>query len=622
MARAASRDQWLHHPVIGDPSWDTFQREPGNPIYRGTPPFAWPVNGFLFHDPRSSCWYAYVGLYPEGYWPAGGCMLFKEDASHAWKNMGIVLNGDAGMYDGDGTRAGGTPDISVIYAEGKYHAIHDWADPTNHRGGLGYAWAESPEGPFHRSVKPVHEDSGQRPIMGRYVRAYAPTLFRRSRDWFILCMMSTPRNAGGTWALACMRAGQPEGPYAPPEILLAPQLDTFHPPLAEFYPAFLHESTVYAPATSVAKNRSFQVIYKAPLERAHEPAAWSIAQQGSAWHDEPGTSGEQGIWGQTFSGQVVRGADGREVLRALSFSKTPDNRGSVHLSWRPWNTPYKDGFILASAYAKSFAILPYKFGDFDLVAEIVAHGAWRVCWDCRGPLGPDKNGADAAPHPGMDTDRVEWAFQGTTTRIDRISPAGDRVTIGEAASVNAGDHRYLLHVVREGSALHLDANEARLFDQDCPGEPGRIELVADENASLYVNRFTVTGSLEPAWQPWLPEEGIAGAACAAGEWKRLRNPFFRFGTGYISQGPRSRAKWNVAGSKFRLVSPRHPRLGTGTILLDGKVISRVDFHAARKQASSVLLEFNATLGFHAIVLQVQEGVIPLDCLDVQREVEL
>ena len=38
-ARATYRDAWMRHPVYGDPSFDPFERLPGNPILRGAPPF-------------------------------------------------------------------------------------------------------------------------------------------------------------------------------------------------------------------------------------------------------------------------------------------------------------------------------------------------------------------------------------------------------------------------------------------------------------------------------------------------------------------------------------------------------------------------------------------------------
>ena len=60
-------DQWLRHPVYGDPSFDSFERLPGNPIHRGIPGLEWPVNGFLFLDPMSGNFYIYVGEYGVNY---------------------------------------------------------------------------------------------------------------------------------------------------------------------------------------------------------------------------------------------------------------------------------------------------------------------------------------------------------------------------------------------------------------------------------------------------------------------------------------------------------------------------------------------------------------------------
>ena len=62
LAKSRHRDQWLHHPVVGDPSWDSFQREPGNPLYVGKEPYLWPVNGFLFRDSPTGRWYVYISL--------------------------------------------------------------------------------------------------------------------------------------------------------------------------------------------------------------------------------------------------------------------------------------------------------------------------------------------------------------------------------------------------------------------------------------------------------------------------------------------------------------------------------------------------------------------------------
>src|SRR5262249_38517006 len=146
------------------------------------------------------------------------------------------------------------------------------------------------------------------------------------------------------WALFCMTAPRPEGPYSKPEPLLAPQLDKFLPPLAEFYPAFLHDGRIHAPATSVAANRTFQSIFSAALEEAHRPEVWTVEQYGSVWHAEPEPAEVYGLWGQTISGQV--GPEG--ILRACYFCKDGADRGTVSLARRPWNTPYRDGFVLSA----------------------------------------------------------------------------------------------------------------------------------------------------------------------------------------------------------------------------------------------------------------------------------
>ncbi len=73
-----------------------------------------------------------------------------------------------------------------------------------------------------------------------------------------------------------MTAPKPEGPYGERVLVRNVESDQFHPPLLEFYPAFVHQGYVYAPATSVALNRDFNALFRAPLERATEPKAWEL----------------------------------------------------------------------------------------------------------------------------------------------------------------------------------------------------------------------------------------------------------------------------------------------------------------------------------------------------------
>ena len=190
-AEARHAGDWLRHPVYGDPSFDAFQRVAGNPMLRGAPPFEWPVNGFFFPDPLSRRWYVFVGDYGRGYLtPSSRCVLYRSaDLGRSWTNVGVVLHGDPQMFD----LGGHTPDVSVVYADGRYHIVYDWVEPEfKGLGGLGYAWAERPEGPWHRAAQPITRNSTTHSLTGRYERTYGATLLRRAHDWLILgCMGPT-----------------------------------------------------------------------------------------------------------------------------------------------------------------------------------------------------------------------------------------------------------------------------------------------------------------------------------------------------------------------------------------------------------------------------------------------
>ena len=286
-------NDWLRHPVYGDPSFDSFKRLPGNPIHRGAPPFEWPVNGFFYPDSRSGNWYVFIGDYGKGYLkPPSRCVLYRSmDLGRTWTNLGVVLQGDSQMFD----KGGHTPDVSVVYADGRYHMVYDWGEADfNAEGGLAYAWADRPEGPWHRASQPLTRNSTLPRMLGRYQRTYAATLVRRANDWLILGMMD---HAPNSWVLFAMSARKPDGPYSERQIVRHVEDDGFHPPLMEFFPAFVHEGFVYAPATSVALNRNFNALFRAPLEKAEDPASWELYQHGSLWHAEDVESESLGYLG-------------------------------------------------------------------------------------------------------------------------------------------------------------------------------------------------------------------------------------------------------------------------------------------------------------------------------------
>jgi len=299
LADPSNRDLWFSHPVIGDVSYDAFVRSDKNPIYVGTPPYEWPVNGFLFRDPRSGEWYCHISLYPKGYWPAGPSRLLRShDGGASWDDLGLAVQGNKDMFDGDGMRGGATCDATEAVDEAGYHLAYGWGKPDNSDGGLAYAFSRTPTGPFIRDPKPIHAESAQPLLPPGYKRVYASSIIRRRKDWLILASMSTPRNAGGMWAFVCLTAPQASGPYSPPTFIRRPQDGEWFPQPVEFCPAFVHEGFVYACLTSVALNRGYQLILRAPVEEAHNPQAWSTWQAGSVFHAEPIRSETYGIWGQ------------------------------------------------------------------------------------------------------------------------------------------------------------------------------------------------------------------------------------------------------------------------------------------------------------------------------------
>lgn len=54
---------WLRHPVLGDPSFDTFEKL-GETVHKSQPPYEWAVNGSLFRDPKDGACYLFAGYMP------------------------------------------------------------------------------------------------------------------------------------------------------------------------------------------------------------------------------------------------------------------------------------------------------------------------------------------------------------------------------------------------------------------------------------------------------------------------------------------------------------------------------------------------------------------------------
>jgi hypothetical protein len=603
-------DLWWRHPVFGDPSFDAFERVPGNPIHTGAAPFGWPVNGFLFSDPVSRNWYIYIGDYPTGYVgpPPSRCVLYRSmDRGRTWENLGPILHGDPKMFDKDGT----TPDVSVVFANGRYHMVYDWGlAHFNGEGGLAYAWAHQPEGPWQRDARPITLNSTLTPLLGRYQRTYAATLLQRKHDWLILGMMDS---APHSWALFAMAAPEPQGPYSERKLVRHVETGYFHPPLMEFFPAFADGGWVYAPATSVARNRNFQVIFRAPLERATDSKAWEIYRHGSVWHSEDVPNEAYGIWGQTFSGSV----DQERRLWAMFPSRNQEGFGTINLAVRPWSNPLRaSGFHLSGHYAPSLTCLRRSFSDFTLNAELRVRGTARIIWSYQAPLGPDKPTSDSQLHPLSLTRHQGLELGPNGWRIITVDAQGALHASAAGTAPSSELWKITIGRMANGStALGLDGNE--MWRGATGGGDGALGLLVESHSHLSVQRFAVAGQSRPNKLSFLHTEAWLGAGENRANWVEQDDSTFRYGVGAVHRGDGGRAKWNFMGSGFTLWSPQGPEYGTVEVCLDGEVLTVVDLQRTQPHPSQpVFRKAGLADTFHAVVLQSKSGRLVIDSLDV------
>jgi len=141
-AKTAHMDAWLRHPVLGDPSFDCFERL-GNTVHKSTPPYEWAVNGSLFCD-FDGTWYYYAGLYGHGY--TGAMSRFKiyrsKDKGMNWEDLGWGFE-EGFVFDGYKTASDCCPDVVLYWDEKRKKYLLTYDTNTND-----YSWetAHSPEG--------------------------------------------------------------------------------------------------------------------------------------------------------------------------------------------------------------------------------------------------------------------------------------------------------------------------------------------------------------------------------------------------------------------------------------------------------------------------------------------
>jgi hypothetical protein len=618
------KEVWLQHPVLGDLSIDSFRRLPGNPICRGRPGLEWPVNGFLFEDPVSGNWFVYVGHYPYGY--ACGprkksfCTVYRSlNRGRTWEHLGPIFPRKPFGFKGLTSRLGSAPDVSVVYDNGRYHMAFDWstadADWSTVRTkltGVGYAWSEKPEGPFHREPRPMLQNGGRLrdPILRKYNRFYASTLIRRKKDWLLLTLVDSHRYYA--WGLVGFTARNPEGPYGRPTPLFHVEGDTYQPPLMEYFPSFVHDGWVYAPATSVALNRNFQTIHRAPVEDAMRPEAWELFLHGSVWHSEPVEHEAWGIWGQAFSGFV----DKRGQFTVMFPSKDPKDRGTINLAARDWDRPWsRRGFVLCGNQGPSLSLLRRGYESFRLECELELTGTAAVLWACRGPLGPNTPKSNSTLHErcvtccrGLQLTRKTWeVFEIGDRPGDRMSIAAGKVT---------KPPRRIAVECREGGPHRIRLNGREVWQGVLPVPRGAIGLWAGRASRVAARRFTIAGRALPASFPFLYTEALLGAGQNLADWDEVESPLFRFGKGAAHKGRGGRVKWNFRGTGFVLWAPGGPDYGKMEVLLDGKRLHVVNLNARRPKTSEPVLRVSGLPDtFHAVVVKGRSGRLVVDSLD-------
>lgn len=626
-ASLAQRDAWLAHPIYGEASFDAFERIPGNPIVRGKAPHDWPVNGYLFEDPQSGHWFAYVGHYARNYGieaPMYCSVSRSKDRGATWEHLGPIFPGTPHTFEGETSPEGHAPDVSVVYADGRYHMVYDWLTENTGWGdifnpgpesnsGVGYAWAERPEGPFHRSTKPVWTTRDQPALLGKYRRQYASTLIRRAKDWLVLTLTDSGPNFG--WAYLGRTASTPEGPWSEASLLLHPEGDTYHPPLLEFHPSFAHDGWLYAPATSVALNRNVQALFRAPLERAMDPTAWELHQMGSVWHAEPVENEHDGIWGQAFTGFI--GADG--FFNVLFPSRDPGGFGTINLARRPWDSPWRDhGFVVSAHRGPSLALLKHAGIPRAMEVSLAARGTVRILWGAKMPLGPDEPRSDASLHPLMKTRYHALELSEGRWRLVDVNDAGEIAAIAEGECTQDESTPVKLDW-NEADIASLHLGEAKVWEGPLPAASGAFGLLLEPNSHARVSKFVIEGELAPATRRYLWTEGVLSAAQQAKDWEVVQgHPQFTDGVGAISVAKGASAKWSVEGTRISLVAPRGPDLGKAKLYIDGELAAELDFVSKEWEPSAPRFEkTDLAPGRHAVRLESGEGRIPLDILEVQ-----
>jgi DUF1680 family protein len=622
--------EWLRHPVLGDPSFDNFIRYGKNPVQRGTPPYNWPVNGYYFEDPVSGNEYIYIGQYHTGYaLNAGspveiskGCIAyFSKDKGITWKYHGSVFNDEDVVLDGEAGPIMVAPDVSVVYCEGKYYMGFDYATTKYTwdfgnimHGGLGVAVSDKPQGPYKVFKKPAITNRVfyNNPWFGKYTRCYGGTLIKVKDQWIFLFDLDS--RTYYSWGLAAISAPTPEGPWSEPVLIAGCELDKYYPSLMEYYPVFQYNDTVYIPATSVAKNRNFQCIFRVAADEVMNAEKWELWKEGSVWHSINAENEYEGIWGQTLSGFINED----KLFKVIFPSRDKENRGTINLASVDWNKPDRDsGFVLSGHSAPSFTAIPKLYNQPDIEASFSYYGTIAFVWDYQALVGPDYPRADAELHPLMFTSNTRIQLNENQWFLLQAYPDGRTDTLSRGMFEKRELNSLKIEHCNPNAVLSIN-NKVIWCGSLKNTQYGHCGLLAMKHSGMDMHSFIVRGRNRPGYFDWLYTEGLSNSGSNMKDWEIIENnPLFSFNSGAVSKIDTATAKWSITGSGFDLYCPKMPVLGMAQIIVNGENRGEIDLHAESPVKSDVVFSVRALpQNKNAVIIKGKNGKIALDFLRV------
>jgi len=617
-AKMAHMDEWLRHPVLGDPSFDTFQRL-GDTVHRSEPPFEWAVNGTLFRD-FDDVWYYYAGLYAHSYAPtrAPKFKIYRSaDRGQHWEDLGWGFE-DGFRFDGDASDSDTCPDAVVFYdpKEKKYLMTYDTCanDYQHDPDGAALAWADTPAGPFHR-LPHRFVTNGEDTRCGKYVRYYASTVVPREKDYIgFLLADSGPYYA---WALMVTTAPSVDGPWTKPEIVLNCDRDEYFPCPVEFFPTQIHNGIAYCPATSVAMNRNFQVLFEAPLEEAHRKEAWRMTANGNLWHSRDHTDEYKGIWGQTYHG-FIEPDTGRYVV--MFPAKDARDYGTLSVATRPWDQPHSDGFTLTSHDGPSVAPILRSYRDFILEAKFRSKGTVDFAFAYEGTLGPNDSTSDAVPAKESLRGYSALRLQEGKCAVISLAQDGSNTIHAETSLESAPES---LKMEWQGSNLTVILDGEMVFKQlsipSAVEKTAPLALVLDTFSRIDCEEFIITGEDCDVMLTFNATDALLGAgqlhpedATVAPYAEIAPDRWHRIPGGYVSEGNVA-AKWNIPGRQFLLPLPKNPAFGTAGIWIDGQYQGSLDLCG---EGEAVFTSHLFPMGYHSLRIAPLDGRIAITKLQI------